>query len=288
MTSRNIFVIGATGKVGSAAIQQLAKHSHINIHAGVRDVHKASTLKNHGVNLIHMDLDKPDSILSAFEDMHGLLLLTGYSVDMLKQSKRVIDAAKKAGVDHIVHIGASGNDTAEVAHWGWHKMIEAYIEQQGFNYTHLQPEAFMQNITAFGWLENNRVTNLIKDAVWSWVDANDVGALAGEALARPEKFRSQVWRLGYDAADIKSVAKMLSKKMQKDIQLLDLDPSAFYDAAINAGADPAYMSCIRDQFILNGQNAIANADTTFDENAFLKAVGRLPNKWGSYIEREFS
>ena len=31
------------------------------------------------------------------------------------------------------------------------QFVEAYIEQQGFSYTHLRPEAFMQNITGPGY-----------------------------------------------------------------------------------------------------------------------------------------
>lgn len=107
---------------------------------------------------------------------------------MLKQSKRVVDAAKIAGVKHIVHIGASSNDTAEVAHWGWHKMIEAYIEQQGFDFTHIQPEAFMQNMTNLWLVVKAGRTNLIKNSVWIWLDAYDVAAIAAEALARPNDF----------------------------------------------------------------------------------------------------
>ena len=64
---------------------------------------------------------------------------------MLRQSKRFLDTAKQQGVKHIVHIGASTAPTNEVAHWGWHQFIEAYIEKLSFSYTHLRPEAFMQN-----------------------------------------------------------------------------------------------------------------------------------------------
>ena len=287
MTTKNILVIGATGKVGSAVIRQLAHHDSVKIHAGVRDISRASSIIQEEVTFVPLDLDDPDTIVSAVKNIDSLLLLTGYSVDMLKQSKRVIDAAKASGVSHIVHIGASGNPTSEVAHWGWHRMIEAYIEQQGFDYTHVQPEAFMQNINTFGWLQEHSLSNLIKDSVWSWVDADDVGALAGEALARPEDFRNQVWRLGYDAADMRQVADMLSAKIGRTIEIEHIDPNDFYQAAIDAGADPAYIACIRDQFILNGKNAIANVDATFDASAFEHAVGRKPSSFQDYINRDF-
>lgn len=134
------------------------------------------------------------------------------TVDMLKQSKRVIDSARAAGIRHIVHVGASGSNTAEVAHWGWHQMIQSYIAASGLSYTFLQPEAFMQNITAFGWLQDDHLTNLIGDAIWSWVHAGDVGLLAAEASRRPQDFAGQTWRMGYARASLDAVARMISDR----------------------------------------------------------------------------
>jgi uncharacterized protein YbjT (DUF2867 family) len=287
METLNILVIGATGKVGSATIKQLTNHKHVNIHAGVRDLAKSAQQFSDGVELVHFDLDDVSSIHKAVQGKDGILLLTGYTVDMLKQSKRVIDEANAAGVSHIVHIGASSNNTAEIAHWGWHRMIEAYIEQQDLNYTHIQPEAFMQNITAFGWLTEQSVINLIKHSVWSWVDANDIGVLAGEALARPTEFANQVWPMGYSAASMQDVAKIIGNKTGKTYELVDVDPNDFYAAAVESGADPAYMSCVRDQLILNGKDAIANAEATFDAARFEQATGKSPTAWSDFINKEF-
>lgn len=286
MSYQNILVIGATGKVGSEVVSLLAKNNSVSVFAGIRNMSRAPEFEAKGVNAVHLDLDDVTTLPGALHNIDSMLLLSGYSVDMLKQSKRVIDAAKTAGVKHIVHIGASSNDTAEVAHWGWHKMIEAYIEQQGFNFTHIQPEAFMQNMTAFGWLSKHGVTNLIKNAVWSWVDAHDVAAIAAEALARPNDFKNQVWKLGYHAATIHDVAGAIGAEVGKELSVIDADPHDFYAQAIASGADAAYMACIRDQFVLNGEGRIANADATFDKEAFKQATGRYPTTWSDFIARE--
>lgn len=286
MSTHNVLVIGATGKVGSEVINQLSTQEDVNVFAGLRNMASADEFKSRGVTPVTLDLDNAATIPSAIEGIDSLLLLSGYTVDMMKQSKRVIDAAKVANVKHIVHIGASGNDTTEVSHWGWHKMIEAYIEQQGFDYTHIQPEAFMQNITAFGWLNPNGLVNLLKEAVWSWVDATDVGSIAAAALARPEEFNNQVWRLGYDTGSIQQVADTLNKELTLSLSTHALDPNDFYEEAVSAGADAAYMACIRDQFLLNGEGKIINADATFDKEAFKRATGRYPTTWTQFIERE--
>jgi NAD(P)H dehydrogenase (quinone) len=62
------------------------------------------------------------------KNITGIFLISGYTVDMLVQSKSIIDAAKRNGVNHIVHLGAF---TLELEHdsyatvFAWHQMIEA-------------------------------------------------------------------------------------------------------------------------------------------------------------------
>ncbi|MEM7547891.1 MAG: NmrA family NAD(P)-binding protein [Pseudomonadota bacterium] len=284
--TRRLLIIGATGQVGGDVVRTLAKQADIETLAAVRRVDQAEDMRTLGAEPIHLDLDDMETVEKAVQGVDGLLLMAGYSVDMLKQSKRVIDAAKRAGVDHIVHIGTSGADTAEVAHWGWHRMIEAYVEDQGFRFTHIRPEGFMQNVLTFGWLQRGALTNLIGDARWSWVDARDVAALAAAALADPDTFGGQVWRLGYDAGTIADVAGKISDYVGHSIEIAPLDPQVFYDGAVGAGADPAYMACIRDQFRLNAEGAIPNADETFDAAAFERTVGRPPASWADYIARD--
>ncbi|MEM1369122.1 MAG: NAD(P)H-binding protein, partial [Cyanobacteria bacterium P01_H01_bin.15] len=117
-----ILVLGATGKVGSETLRQLQLNGDSHPVAAVRSIAKAQTLEAKGFETVFLDLEQPSTLKPALEGIERALLLTGYTVDMLRQSKRFLDAAKVAGVNHIVHIGASTAPTNEVAHWGWHQM----------------------------------------------------------------------------------------------------------------------------------------------------------------------
>ncbi|MEM8754910.1 MAG: NmrA family NAD(P)-binding protein [Pseudomonadota bacterium] len=278
-----ILIIGATGKVGGAAARRLAGSEDLRVIAGVRDPDRARDMLPETVELRRLDLDDRGLIDAALEGVDAVLLLTGYTVDMLKQSKRVVDSAVAKGVSHLVHVGASGAETAEVAHWGWHRMIQAYVAASGLTHTFLQPEAFMQNIEAFGWWDGTRLTNLIGDGVWSWVDAEDVGALAAEALRRPAEFAGRTWRLGYERASMAEVAAMLAAKTGRPVETAPLDAGAFYEAAVAAGGDPAYLACIRDQFSLTAAGELGETDPVFDPKPFEAAVGRPPRRWSDYL-----
>ncbi len=58
----------------------------------------------------------------------------------------MVDAAKKAGVKHIVHLGIFGEWDCTDPHFVWHQLIERYIEASGIAWTHLHPNVFMENL----------------------------------------------------------------------------------------------------------------------------------------------
>lgn len=286
MTARpRILIIGATGKVGSKILHYLQSAGDSHPVAAVRSLEKAGSLKEKGIETVLLDLDKPETLLPALEGIDSALLLTGYTVDMLRQSKRFLDAAKQSGVQHIVHVGASNAPTNEVAHWGWHQFVEAYIEQKGFSYTHLRPEAFMQNITGpgFRWLDGDTIHHYIGNARWSWIDCDDLALVAAHTLREKEKYAGQVIPLGYDAKTIEEIADIFSQITGQSFASQAHPPEEFLENALASGADPAYTNCLYTQFKLNAANAIENADATY--NNFEAITGKQPAIWETFAQR---
>ena len=280
----NILVLGATGKVGGAVVDQLKDNQEVNVVAATRSPEKAQNFQEKGIDSVILDLDKPETIALALENIDRALLLTGYTVDMLRQSKRFLDTAKQESVKHIVHIGASTAPTNEVAHWGWHQFIEAYIEKLGFSYTHLRPEAFMQNLFGFGWLNKGVITNYIGNARWSWIDCYDLAAVVVQTLLHPEKYAASTIPLGYDAKTMDEVAQILTKVVGQPFKTEAHPPKEFLNNALQEGVKAinpnAYMNCVYTQLELNVADQIPEADATFDN--FEAIVGRKPNTWQDF------
>ena len=283
-TQPRILVVGATGKVGGKTLQYLQTADDSQPVAAVRSAEKAESLQRQGIETVILDLDKPETLAAALKGIDRALLLTGYTVDMLRQSKRFVDAAKQEGVQHIVHIGASDAPTNEVAHWGWHQFVEAYIEQQGFSYTHLRPEAFMQNITGPGyrWLEGNTIHHYVGNARWSWIDCDDLALVAAHALREQDKYTGKIIPLGYDAKTFDEIAEIFSQVTGQSFTAQAHPPEEFLETALASGADPAYMTCVYTQFKLNGLNAIEKADATY--NNFEAITGRKPATWETFAQ----
>src|SRR2546422_9730846 len=149
-SSRSLLVLGVTGQVGTLVAQHL-KRSEVHFSVGTRRKANLNELAHQFGASRFIDLDDPRTFDDALTNVTGLFLITGYTVDMLVQSKTLIDAAKRNGVKHISHLGAftREHDTYTTV-FAWHQMIEAYLRVSGIAWTNVHPNMFMQNLLA-GW-----------------------------------------------------------------------------------------------------------------------------------------
>ncbi len=98
-------VMGATGQLGKIVADRLHQDDTVTLRVTTRKHEQLKKLKEQYGNAVFMDLDDPRTFDNALQGVDRLFILTGYTVAMLVQSKAVVDAAKKAGVKHIVHLG---------------------------------------------------------------------------------------------------------------------------------------------------------------------------------------
>ena len=284
-----ILITGATGQVGSKVITLLEKHTDIQIVAAVRTPAKAAPFAERNIETVIFDFDYESTHAGALAGIDRLFIVTGYTVDMLRQSKALIDNAQKAGVKHVVHLGACGRDDTTIAHWAWHQLVERYIEWAGFSFTHLRPETFMQNLLSYGGtkvINNGTIHQYVEGARKSWVDVDDVAEVAAAALLDPEKHNCQTYRLGYDAKSYYEIAALLTQQIGKPFKYEPQDPEVFLQAMKNAGAEMAYMGCVYDHYKRYAAGTIPGADDTFDN--FLGITGKQPTTWPTFIEKHRS
>jgi NAD(P)H dehydrogenase (quinone) len=281
-----ILITGATGQVGSKTIEFLSSNKDLEIVAAVRSPEKAAPFISKGIATIILDFDDESTHLPAFEGIDRVFIMTGYTVDMLRQSKALLDNARKAGVPHVVHLGACGRDDTTVAHWAWHQFVERYIEWSGFSYTHLRPETYMQNLLSYGGkksIVDGVIHAYVEGARMSWVDVDDVAQVAAVALAHPEVHGGQTYRLGYDAKTFDEIAALMTTIIGKPFRYEPLAPEVFLQAMAGAGAEMAYMRCVYEHWKRYAAGTIPGADDTFDN--FPEITGKQPTKWVDFIEK---
>ena len=111
-----IAVTGATGFVGRHITTVLARRGH-TVRALVRDPHRASTLESLGVELIPGDLGDAGALTTLMRGANAVVHLVGIIVEMgpatfhtvhVEGTRRVVEAARRAGVERFVHMSAVG------------------------------------------------------------------------------------------------------------------------------------------------------------------------------------
>lgn len=281
-----VLITGATGQIGGAALRELLADDSIIPVAAVRSAAKAEPFQAKGIRTVILDFDDEQTLAPALEGIDRAFLVTGYTVDMLRQSKAFIDAARQAGVQHIVHLGACGRDDTTVGHWAWHQFVERYIEWSGFSFTHLRPEVFMQNLLTYDGtraIKDGVIEQYIGDAVCSWVDGDDVAAVAAQALLHPSRHNGQTYRLGYDAKSYGQIAALMSELLGQPFHYDAKPPAVFLANMRAAGAEMTYMNCVGDNFQRLADRAIPGADDTFDN--FTAITGREPVRWVDFVRK---
>lgn len=102
-----ISVTGATGGLGRATVDALLKKIPAGeIIALVRDLGKATDLIEKGVNVKEGDYFDYNSLVKAFEGVEKIVLVSAPTfTDRVIQQANVINAAKEAGVSHVIYTG---------------------------------------------------------------------------------------------------------------------------------------------------------------------------------------
>jgi NAD(P)H dehydrogenase (quinone) len=142
-----IGVTGATGHLGRLVIRGLLERQPANdIIAIVRTEAKAADLARAGVQVRVANYDDPASLQKALNGVEKLLLISSSEVGRrFPQHKNVIDAAKSAGVKHLVYTSAPKATTSSLLLAPEHKATEEYLADSGLTYTVLRNGWYTEN-----------------------------------------------------------------------------------------------------------------------------------------------
>jgi NAD(P)H dehydrogenase (quinone) len=209
-SSSNLLVLGATGQVGKLVAKNL-KGRKANFSVGSRREASLGELADQFGASRFIDLDDPRTFDEALKNVTGIFLITAYTVDMLVQSKTLIDAARRNGVKHIVHLGVFSreHDSYQIV-FSWHQLIEAYLRDSGIAWTNLHPNMFMQNFLT-GWVAKPGVYSVFTSKPVGFTALEDVAEAAAAILMEgPEKHGGKDYWFSADALAPDQVAETLT------------------------------------------------------------------------------
>lgn len=230
MNNKIIAVTGATGQQGGAVARKLLADGW-KVRALTRDVNKAAAqeLASLGAELVPGDMTDRAQLDAAFKGVYG-----GFSVQNfwlpnvgfegeIRQGKNVADAAKAAGVQHLVYssVGAAHRGMGQ-KHFESKWIIEQHVHSLDIPYTILRPVAFFDN---FNW-ERAPILNGTFNAIGlrpekerQLIAVEDIAVFAALAIANPEQYLGKTIELAGDALTESQLADMFAKVIGRPVKL---------------------------------------------------------------------
>ena len=140
-----VFVIGASGNVGTATITSLsAKHADkVEIRAGVRNPEKAEKLKAiPNVTVVQASMGD-SNLVGVFTGVDTLYIVTPSTENRAELATSTAKSAKQAGVKHIAVVSVSSADATNTLMGRQFQEIETTIAGLGVPHTFIRLPLFM-------------------------------------------------------------------------------------------------------------------------------------------------
>jgi len=275
-SSSNLLVLGVTGQVGKLVAKNL-RRSEANFSVGTRRKANLEELADQFGASRFIDLDDPRTFNEALKNITGIFLITGYTVDMLVQSKSLIDAAKRNGVNHIVHLGAFTREhDCYATVFAWHQMIEAYLRNSGVAWTNLHPNMFMQNLLSV-WPVKGGLYSVYTSKAIGFTALEDVAEAAAVILMEgPEKHSGKDYWFSAEALTPHQVAETLTAATGRKFTAAVRDAESFQNDVAQPGSafEPAYAKGGLELFRQVEDGSMAYVGSVRDDTK--KLLGREP------------
>jgi uncharacterized protein YbjT (DUF2867 family) len=231
MNNKIIAVTGATGQQGGAVAKKLLADGW-KVRALTRDLNKpaAQALAAAGAELVAGDMDSRTALDAAFQGAYGVFSVQNFWLPNvgfegeIQQGKNVAEAAKAAGVQHLVYssVGSAQRGMGQ-KHFDSKWIVEQYIHTLGVPYTILRPVFFMDNHNwSRAYILNGTFTGMglrPEKGVQS-IAVEDIGVFAALAFANPQEFVGKTIELAGDELTEAQTAEVFSKVIGRPVNLV--------------------------------------------------------------------
>lgn len=240
-----ILVTGATGVSGSLIVREFARQ-HAPIRALVRNRAKARAFEAFPtVEVVEGNMLEPSSLGAALDNVDRVLLISSAAERLLETQCTFIDAARKAGVRHIVKFSGrdsgTGFDPKHFRTTRLHEEIERYLEASGLAWTHLRPSQFMQfyfpGAPAMN-LTPDMLALPMENARLSPIDIEDIAKMVFALFQSSGHEGKSYDMMGPEALTMTEVAERISQATGRTMTYRNITLEEYRQAMLAAGASP--------------------------------------------------
>ena len=232
-----ILVTGATGNNGAELIKRLSAIG-AKFRAMIRRQGDRARPALQGVEYVEADFDDPATVRRALEGVEQAFLVTNSSERAERQQLAFVEAAKAAGLQHIVYLSQLHSAVVSTVRFlRYHAVVENAISASGIAFTFLRPNLYMQGLLGFrsSIVSQGRFFAPAGDAKVSAVDVRDIAEVAALALTQSGHEGRTHDITGPQALTHFEMASLLSKVLGRPITYVDVPEAAMRDILLGLG-----------------------------------------------------
>jgi len=273
-----IVVTGATGQLGRHVVRQLLeKVPATEIAVAVRNPGKAEGYAAQGITVLEADYTKPATFETALANADKVLLISSSEVGQrAAQHRAVVEAAKKAGVKHLVYTGILHSETSTMVLAREHQETEALIRESGLPYTFLRNGWYTENYTdhVAGALAQGAVYGAAGQGRIDAASRADFAAAAVAVLTTAGHDNRSYELAGAPGFTLAEYAAEVARASGKPVVYTNLPVDGFAAALIQAGLPEGFAKILADcdAGIERGELADTSGDLA-------RLVGRPSTPW---------
>ncbi len=238
-----ILITSAPGNNANAVIRELTE-AGVRVRALLRNPNSAGEIKGPLVEVAVGDFLNPASLDAALRGVEKAFLIPPTDPRSVEMQVNFIRAAKRAGTRHVVKLSVNGADVnSPVRVARWHAEGEKELEASGIPFTHLRPNAFMQNLLGLAptIVSQGEFYQPAADGKVSHIDVRDIAAVAAQALTENGHQGKTYVITGPEALSYDEVARKLSTALGRPVKYVNITPEDFKKSLLGWGI-PEYMA----------------------------------------------
>jgi NAD(P)H dehydrogenase (quinone) len=291
-----VLVTGATGGLGSKVINLLKDKTEVeNLAVLVRDKKNelANQYINDGIEVRIGDYSNLESLVNAFIGIDVLYFVSGGDDDQRsKLHKNVVDAAKDAGVKHILYTSGVRKDESATAPLASlmdsHIQTENFILDSGISYTILRHNLYAEVIEMMigdksQLLKTKTIYLPAANGLTSFVSKKDFAEAEVNIILNPSAYENKIFEFnGSEQITFSEIAEKISDIVKEPIQYISPDINEF-KTTLNKFGLPNHVIEILSTFGL----AIANGEFDQQSNDLETVLGRRTTSLFEYLETAY-